>query len=66
MAAARGSRSLRNIETRKKKARRTIPRVKAQPLAGNTLGARTRAKKDAGKRRAARAKAAAAGAAPQA
>jgi hypothetical protein len=61
MPAARGSRSLRNIETRKKKARRTIPRVKAQPLAGNTLGARVRAKKLAGQKRAAKAKAAGAG-----
>lgn len=60
MAAARGSRSLRNIETRKKKARRTIPRVKAQPNAGNTIGARVRAKKEAGKRRAAKASAVAA------
>lgn len=58
MAAARGARSLRNVETRKKKKWRTIPRKPAQPLAGNTLAARSRAKKLAGLRRAAKAAAA--------
>jgi hypothetical protein len=51
---ARGSRSPRNIETRKKKARRAIPRKKVSRSLGNTLGARVRAKKLAGKKRAAK------------
>lgn len=53
---ARGARSLRNVETRKKKARRAIPRKKATQAVGNTLAARTRAKKLAGKKRAAKKK----------
>jgi hypothetical protein len=60
MAAQRGARSLRNVETRKKKARRTIPRKKATSSVGSTIGARVRAKKLAGKKRAAKAKTAAA------
>lgn len=43
-----GARSLRNIETRKKKARRAIPRPKATRIQGNTAGARKRLKKSAG------------------
>ncbi len=53
---ARGARSARNVETRKKKARRAIPRKKATQSVGNTLAARTRAKKLAGKKRAAKKK----------
>jgi hypothetical protein len=43
-----GARSLRNIETRKKKARRAIPRAKTTRIQGNTAGARKRLKKAAG------------------
>jgi hypothetical protein len=42
------ARSDRNIETRKKKARRAIPRPKATRIQGNTAGARKRLKKSAG------------------
>ncbi len=56
--AAKGSRSLRIIETRKKKARRVIPRAKVTRIQGNTAGVRKRLKKLAGKARAAKAKAA--------
>lgn len=42
------ARSLRSIETRKKKARRAIPRAKATRIQGNTAGARKRLKKAAG------------------
>lgn len=59
MATAPGARSLRNIETRKKKASRTIPRTPATPFSGNTLGARQRSKKAAGLRRVQKVKAAA-------
>jgi hypothetical protein len=45
-------RSPRNIETRKKKARRVIPRAKVTRIQGNTAGARKRLKKLAGIRRA--------------
>lgn len=55
---ARAARSPRNIAKRKRKAARVIPRTKATGTAGNTLAARSRAKKLAGKRRAAKAKAA--------
>lgn len=41
--------SLRNIETRKKKARRAIPRPKVTRIQGNTAAVRKRLKKDAGK-----------------
>jgi hypothetical protein len=51
-----GSRSLRNIETRKKKARRAIPRAKVTRIQGNTASVRKRLKKMAGKARAARAR----------
>lgn len=54
---ARGARSARNVETQKKKARRVIPRKKVSVSLGNTIGARVKAKKAAGKRRAAAAKA---------
>jgi hypothetical protein len=46
------ARSPRNIETRKKKARRAIPRKKVTRVQGNTAGARKRLKKIAGKARA--------------
>jgi hypothetical protein len=52
-------RSERNIEKQKKKARRKAPRAKVTRIMGNTLGARRRLKKMAGKARAARAAAAA-------
>lgn len=45
------SRSLRNVETRKKKARRVIPRAKLTRVQGNTPGVRKRLKKLAGLRR---------------
>lgn len=51
------ARSVRNIETRKKKARRVIPRAKVTRIQGNTAGARKRLKKMAGKARSAKAKA---------
>ena len=44
----RSARSLRNTETRKKKARRTIPRKKVTRVQGNTAGVRKRLKKLAG------------------
>lgn len=50
------ARSDRNIETRKKKSRRTIPRSKVTRIQGNTAGARKRLKKMAGKARSAKAK----------
>ena len=46
---APGSRSARNVETRKKKARRVIPRAKVTRVQGNTAGVRRRLKKNAGK-----------------
>ena len=55
-----GERSLRNIETRKKKARRVIPRAKVTRIQGNTAGVRKRLKKLAGQARTAAAKAKAA------
>ena len=45
-------RSPRNIETQKKKKRRAAPRKKVTRIQGNTLGARRRLKKLAGKARA--------------
>lgn len=42
------ARSLRNIETRKKKASRAIPRPKLTRNQGNTAGTRMRLKKLAG------------------
>lgn len=59
----RAARSPRNIEKRKKKAAHAVPRKKASGITGNTIAARTRAKKLSGQRRAAKAKAAAASAA---
>jgi hypothetical protein len=47
-------RSLRNIETQKKKKRRAIPRAKVTRAQGNTAGVRKRLKKQAGLARAAR------------
>lgn len=58
MAAERGARSPRNIETRKKKARRVIPRAKVTRNQGNTAAARKRLKKMSGIARARKAKAA--------
>ena len=49
------SRSLRNVETRKKKARRAIPRTTKTRNQGNTAAGRTRLKKAAGIRRGAKA-----------
>jgi hypothetical protein len=45
---AMSARSERNIETRKKKARRTIARPKVSRIQGNTAAARKRLKKSAG------------------
>ena len=45
---AKSSRSLRNIETRKKKAGHAIPRAKVTRVQGNTAGVRKRLKKMAG------------------
>ena len=50
-------RSARNVETQKKKKRRAAPRKKVTRIQGNTLGARRRLKKLAGKARAKAAKA---------
>jgi hypothetical protein len=55
-------RSARNIEKQKKKKRRAIPRAKVNRIQGNTLGARRRLKKLAGKARAKKAATPAAGA----
>jgi len=48
-------RSLRNVETQKKKARRAIPRAKVTRVQGNTAGVRKRLKKQAGIARATKA-----------
>jgi hypothetical protein len=45
-------RSERNIEKQRKKKRRALPRPKLSRIQGNTLGARQRLKKMAGKARA--------------
>ena len=45
-------RSARNVETQKKKKRRAADRKKVTRIQGNTLGARRRLKKLAGKARA--------------
>ena len=55
--ADKAARSPRNIETRKKKARRVIPRAKVTRIQGNTAAVRKRLKKAAGKARAVVAKA---------
>ena len=60
--AEKAARSPRNIETRKKKARRVIPRAAVTRIQGNTAGARKRLKKLSGIARQQKAKAAAAGA----
>jgi hypothetical protein len=52
--SAAAARALRKIETRKKKARRAIPRAKVTRIQGNTAGVRKRLKKMAGKARAAK------------
>ena len=44
--------SARKVETQKKKARRAIPRKAVTRIQGNTIGARTKLKKMAGKARA--------------
>jgi hypothetical protein len=48
------ARSLRNVETRKKKARRAIPRATVTRNKGNTAAGRKRLKKLAGLRRGAK------------
>jgi len=48
-------RSLRHVETRKKKSRRAIPRSKVTRVQGNTGGVRRRLKKVANKARGAKA-----------
>jgi hypothetical protein len=47
-------RSARNVEKQKKKNRRAAPRAKLTRIQGNTLAARRRLKKMAGKARAAK------------
>ncbi len=51
--AATSSRSARNVETRKKKARRAAPRAKVSRNQGNTAAVRKQLKKRAGKARSA-------------
>jgi len=48
----KAERAPRNVETRKKKARRAIPRSKVTRIQGNTPGVRKRLKKLAGRARA--------------
>ena len=60
MTPKKSSRSARNVETQKKKARRAIPRDKVTRVQGNTSAARKRLKKMSGIARQAKAKAAAA------
>lgn len=55
MAAERGARSPRNIETRKKKAGHAIPRAKVTRIQGNTAAVRKRLKKMSGIARSAKA-----------
>jgi len=55
MVNTMSKRSLRNVETQKKKRRRTIPRAKVTRIQGNTAGVRKRLKKLAGSARVARA-----------
>jgi hypothetical protein len=52
---AMSKRSLRNVETQKKKRRRAIPRAKVTRAQGNTAGARRRLKKLANQARGAKA-----------
>ncbi len=51
-------RQARAVETRKKKARRAIPRAKVTRIQGTTAGVRKRLKKLAGKARASKAQSA--------
>jgi hypothetical protein len=55
MVNGMSKRSLRNVETQKKKRRRAIARAKVTRVQGNTAGVRTRLKKQAGIARATRA-----------
>jgi hypothetical protein len=48
------TRSLRNVETRKKKAQRALPRTTKTRIQGNTAAARKRLKKLAGIKRGAK------------
>ena len=48
------SKSLKNIQKQKKKARRAIPRAKVTRIQGNTVGVRRALKKAAGKTRSAK------------
>ena len=48
MVKAMSKRSLRNVETQKKKRARTIPRDKVTRVQGNTATVRKRRKKQAG------------------
>jgi hypothetical protein len=48
MVNGMSKRSLRNVETQKKKRRHAIPRAKVTRIQGNTAGVRTRLKKQAG------------------
>jgi hypothetical protein len=55
MVNAMTRRSLRNVEIRKKKRRRAIPRAKVTRIKGNTAGVRKRLKRLSGLARAAKA-----------
>lgn len=55
MVNAMTKRSLRNVETQKKKRRHAIPRPKTTRVQGNTAGVRKRLKKQAGIARVAKA-----------
>ena len=48
MVNSMSKRSLRNVETQKKKRRRTIARAKVTRIQGNTAGVRKRLKKQSG------------------
>jgi hypothetical protein len=48
MVNGMSKRSLRNVETQKKKKSRAIPRAKVTRVQGNTAGVRRRLKKQAG------------------
>jgi hypothetical protein len=48
MVNGMSKRSLRNVETQKKKRRRAIPRAKVTRVQGNTAGVRKRLKKQSG------------------
>jgi hypothetical protein len=55
MVNAMSKRSMRNVETQKKKRRRAIPRAKVTRVQGNTAGVRRHLKKQAGIARATKA-----------